>query len=289
MGVRMMDLLSGNLDALRYEPTAKRVRVSLAGEPVADTEEARLVWEPRRVVPTYAVPAAALTAQLVPAGAESGRVTPLASWGPTRCGGRGLPAAGPQLPPGARPVDPVRRAHLPGHRVRRHRRRGDGRSRGVSARRPRPRRLRHPRVRRVRVARGGRADRQPSARSVRPHRCAAQQPPRPDRTRRQAAGRVVAADAVVRDAAPGPVLSAARGRRGRGSNRAITASLLRIQGPRAPTSRCPTVRGTWRGPTTSRCTTPNRVRDRICFFDEHFDVTVDGRAPCNVRSRRGPP
>ena len=72
MGVRMMDLLTGNLDALRYEPTAKRVRVSLGGEPVADTRDARLVWEPRRVVPTYAVPTAALSAQLVPAGAESG-------------------------------------------------------------------------------------------------------------------------------------------------------------------------------------------------------------------------
>ena len=72
MGIRMMDLLSGNLDALRYEPTAKHVRVSLGGEPVADTTDARLVWEPRRVVPTYAVPTAALTVNLVPAGAESG-------------------------------------------------------------------------------------------------------------------------------------------------------------------------------------------------------------------------
>jgi uncharacterized protein (DUF427 family) len=72
MGVRMMDLLSGRLDALRYEPTAKRVRVLVGGELIADTCDARLVWEPRRVVPTYAVPIAALTAQLVPAGAESG-------------------------------------------------------------------------------------------------------------------------------------------------------------------------------------------------------------------------
>ena len=67
-----MELLSGSLGALRYEPTAKRVRASLGGEPVADTRDARLVWEPRRVVPTYAVPAAALRGQLVPAGAESG-------------------------------------------------------------------------------------------------------------------------------------------------------------------------------------------------------------------------
>jgi uncharacterized protein (DUF427 family) len=71
MGVRMMELLGSNLGSLRYEPTAKRIRVSLGGEPVADTRDARLVWEPRRVVPTYAVPAAALSARLVPAGAES--------------------------------------------------------------------------------------------------------------------------------------------------------------------------------------------------------------------------
>ena len=72
MGVRMMELLTGTLDALRYEPTAKRIRVFLGGEPVADTKDARLVWEPRRVVPTYAVPTTSLTTQLLPAGAESG-------------------------------------------------------------------------------------------------------------------------------------------------------------------------------------------------------------------------
>jgi uncharacterized protein (DUF427 family) len=72
MGVKMTELLAGSLGSLRYEPTAKRIRVALGGEPVADTNEARLVWEPRRVVPTYAVPADALSAQLVPAGAETG-------------------------------------------------------------------------------------------------------------------------------------------------------------------------------------------------------------------------
>ncbi len=72
MGVKMTDLLRGQLDALRYEPTTKRIRVLLGGEAVADTCEAVLVWEPRRIVPTYAVPMAALAAQLVPAGAEVG-------------------------------------------------------------------------------------------------------------------------------------------------------------------------------------------------------------------------
>jgi uncharacterized protein (DUF427 family) len=68
----MMELLAAKLGSLRYEPTAKRIRASIGGEPVADTRDARLVWEPRRVVPTYAVPATDLLAQLVPAGAESG-------------------------------------------------------------------------------------------------------------------------------------------------------------------------------------------------------------------------
>ncbi len=72
MGVRITELLAGQLDALRYEPTAKRIRVFLAGEPVADTTDALLVWEPRRIVPAYAVPVAHMTAQLVPGGAESG-------------------------------------------------------------------------------------------------------------------------------------------------------------------------------------------------------------------------
>jgi uncharacterized protein (DUF427 family) len=71
MAVKMSDLFRGNLDTLRYEPTVKRIRVSLGGEPVVDTDAARLVWEPRRVVPTYAVPRAAIAAHLIPAGAES--------------------------------------------------------------------------------------------------------------------------------------------------------------------------------------------------------------------------
>nr|WP_090277042.1 DUF427 domain-containing protein [Mycolicibacterium komanii]CRL70924.1 acyl-CoA thioesterase [Mycolicibacterium komanii] len=72
MAVRMADLLRGSLDALRYEPTAKRIRVALAGEPVADTCHALLVWEPRRILPMYAVPITAISGQLMPAGAESG-------------------------------------------------------------------------------------------------------------------------------------------------------------------------------------------------------------------------
>lgn len=49
MAVKMEELLGSALGALRYQPTAKRIRVCLGGEPVADTREAVLIWEPRRV------------------------------------------------------------------------------------------------------------------------------------------------------------------------------------------------------------------------------------------------
>ncbi|MDI3313058.1 MAG: DUF427 domain-containing protein [Mycobacterium sp.] len=68
MGVRMADLLGGTRDALRYEPTEKRLRVYLAGELIAQTGAGRLVWEPGRVVPTYAVPESDVVARLEPAG-----------------------------------------------------------------------------------------------------------------------------------------------------------------------------------------------------------------------------
>jgi len=56
--------LPTTLDALRYEPRPQRIRVHLDGVPVADTTEAFLVWEPRRVVPLYAVPWRDFTAGL---------------------------------------------------------------------------------------------------------------------------------------------------------------------------------------------------------------------------------
>jgi uncharacterized protein (DUF427 family) len=64
MGTRMRDLLGSALQSLRYEPTEKHLRISLDGEPVADTVNGLLVWEPRRVVPTYAVPETCVAARL---------------------------------------------------------------------------------------------------------------------------------------------------------------------------------------------------------------------------------
>ncbi len=56
MTIRMAAALGERLDELRYEPIAKRVRAGVAGDLVLDTTRAILVWEPRRVVPSYAVP-----------------------------------------------------------------------------------------------------------------------------------------------------------------------------------------------------------------------------------------
>jgi uncharacterized protein (DUF427 family) len=53
---------------LRFEPTEKRVRVEHGGLPVAQTDRAVLVWEPRRIVPAYAVPSEDLQVEPVPAG-----------------------------------------------------------------------------------------------------------------------------------------------------------------------------------------------------------------------------
>ena len=69
MSIRVRDLLMGELPALRHEPIDKRIRATLGGATVIDTSRALLVWEPRRVVPTYAVPEADIDAEVV-AGAQ---------------------------------------------------------------------------------------------------------------------------------------------------------------------------------------------------------------------------
>lgn len=68
MKLVMMSAAMDRLRAdLRYEPTEKRIRADLGGHPVLDTTRALLVWEPRRITPTYAVPRGDLRAELSPA------------------------------------------------------------------------------------------------------------------------------------------------------------------------------------------------------------------------------
>jgi uncharacterized protein (DUF427 family) len=62
----------GALGDLRPEPTEKRIRVQLGTRTVVDTTDAVLVWEPRRVVPSYAVPESDIAAELLPAPPDAG-------------------------------------------------------------------------------------------------------------------------------------------------------------------------------------------------------------------------
>lgn len=57
MGVRMLDIVMAQRSELRYESLDRRVRATLGGDVVVDSVRAVLVWEPGRVVPSYAVPA----------------------------------------------------------------------------------------------------------------------------------------------------------------------------------------------------------------------------------------
>jgi uncharacterized protein (DUF427 family) len=66
MAVQMRDLTKAGLGELRVYPVGARVRARLGDEIVVSTERALLVWEPRRSVPTYAVPAADVYGELVP-------------------------------------------------------------------------------------------------------------------------------------------------------------------------------------------------------------------------------
>ena len=68
MSSQIRALMGSGFGLLRHEPTAKRIRAELGGETVVDSTRAVLVWEPRRVVPSYAVPAEDVRGELVPAG-----------------------------------------------------------------------------------------------------------------------------------------------------------------------------------------------------------------------------
>jgi uncharacterized protein (DUF427 family) len=65
---RLRDVLMAELGTLRYEPIDKRIRAMAGEATVVDTTQARLVWEPKRIVPSYAVPAADIAAEVVAGG-----------------------------------------------------------------------------------------------------------------------------------------------------------------------------------------------------------------------------
>jgi uncharacterized protein (DUF427 family) len=54
--MRMRDFMQEGRTLLRHEPDDQRIRAMLGGRTVVDTSRALLVWEPRRIIPSYAVP-----------------------------------------------------------------------------------------------------------------------------------------------------------------------------------------------------------------------------------------
>ena len=56
MAIDMYAQLFRGLAELRFAATSKRLRAFLDDATLLDTTHAMLVWEPRRVVPSYAVP-----------------------------------------------------------------------------------------------------------------------------------------------------------------------------------------------------------------------------------------
>jgi uncharacterized protein (DUF427 family) len=56
MSVHLRSLHWSALEELRHEPIQKRIRATIGDETVVDTRRALLVYEPKRVVPSYAIP-----------------------------------------------------------------------------------------------------------------------------------------------------------------------------------------------------------------------------------------
>lgn len=68
MSLRMHDAMLRRLGDLRHEPVDTWIRATIGDQVVVDSTRALLVWEPRRIVPSYAVPVDDVAADLVPTG-----------------------------------------------------------------------------------------------------------------------------------------------------------------------------------------------------------------------------
>lgn len=67
MATRMAEHFFNAHNALRYQPSTNRIRAMVGAQTVVDTTRAVLIWEPRRLVPSYAVPIDDVHATMVPA------------------------------------------------------------------------------------------------------------------------------------------------------------------------------------------------------------------------------
>jgi uncharacterized protein (DUF427 family) len=73
----MQDVISEARRLLRHEPIERRVRASADGRTIVDSTRALLLWEPRRICPTYAVPVEDISAALSAARPVNGDVPEL--------------------------------------------------------------------------------------------------------------------------------------------------------------------------------------------------------------------
>ncbi|CAN5537836.1 hypothetical protein BH20ACT17_BH20ACT17_05110 [soil metagenome] len=99
MSIRLRDVLMGQLETLRHEPIDKRIRATLGDATIIDTTGALLVWEPKRVVPTYAVPLGDIAADVGPA--EAGDAPDASGFGVAAMGAPqllGRPVLDPSVP-----------------------------------------------------------------------------------------------------------------------------------------------------------------------------------------------
>jgi len=74
MATKISEVVLGIFPYLRYQPTAKRVRALIGGNAVVDTQNALLIWEPKRITPVFAVPELDLRAELTPPRQQAGDV-----------------------------------------------------------------------------------------------------------------------------------------------------------------------------------------------------------------------
>lgn len=77
MAVSMSTLVMSALGDLRIHPVSKWIRASSRGTTVVSSKQARVVWEPRRVVPSYAVPIGDVYGDLIPYSGEAATEMPV--------------------------------------------------------------------------------------------------------------------------------------------------------------------------------------------------------------------
>ena len=92
MAVQMSSLLMSALGDLRVHPTGKWVSAAVGDTTVVSSKQAMVVWEPKRVVPAYAVPAADDRGDLIPYSGDAGPERPV------RMGSHGPPVLDPSTP-----------------------------------------------------------------------------------------------------------------------------------------------------------------------------------------------